>query len=147
MDSRTGRKFRRGSRKFLEGLAVELIEFAREAYFAKNIDDVRALFPERLAHLWAWYCELAAARTSSGFGVNPITYPDIEAWARIMRIIPTPFEARVLRQVDNAILEKIAARASKKSNEISVDDKDGLTSLFAGLRKRVNAKAGDGTNG
>jgi len=36
--------------------------------------------------VWAWFRELDRARHSNGYGLNPLTYSDIDAWSRLRRI-------------------------------------------------------------
>jgi len=53
-----------------------------------------------LAHVWSWYCELAAARSGSGFGPNPIGYRDITEWARLSGLKPGRFEIECLLAIE-----------------------------------------------
>lgn len=55
--------------------------------------------PYCLRHLWEWFGELADAR-SGGMGPGPITFQDIDAWARLTGRHPTPWEVSVIRQLD-----------------------------------------------
>jgi hypothetical protein len=61
------------------------------------------LQPE-IAYLWDWWQSLHASRSAGGFGANPITYSDIEVFARVMRERIEPWEARAIRAVDDAWL-------------------------------------------
>lgn len=63
-------------------------------------DDAPGLEPE-LVRLWAIWRELDRTR-SSGFGVNPISYLEIEAFCRITGEQLEPWEARAVRAVDDA---------------------------------------------
>jgi hypothetical protein len=56
--------------------------------------------PEMLAYLWVWFCELDAARGGNGFGLNPIGYSEIKAWAELTRVQPEPWEIEALRRFD-----------------------------------------------
>jgi len=66
--------------------------------------------PDVLRHLMEWFLELSSARGSSGFGINPIGYPDIEAWSRLTGARPSPYEVECLLALDRAFLQ---ARAEK----------------------------------
>lgn len=52
--------------------------------------------PGALAHVWHWYCDLSRGRGQEGV----ITWPAIEAYCRLMRLAPTPFELRALGDLD-----------------------------------------------
>lgn len=64
--------------------------------------------PRALEHIWAWFCELNSARTSNGFGANPITYSEIAAWSALTLNVPTPWEVSLLKRIDRAFLEEMA---------------------------------------
>ena len=57
-------------------------------------------FPDSLGYLWDWYEELAYSRSSSGFGPNPITYVDIEAWGRLCSVDLSRWEVQTIRILD-----------------------------------------------
>jgi hypothetical protein len=52
-----------------------------------------------------WFYELAAARPATGFGIAPIPYSEIRAWAELLELSPAPFEVRVLRALDSKLIE------------------------------------------
>lgn len=56
--------------------------------------------PLELEYIWNWFLELSSGRTSSGFGPNPLTFPDIAAWARLTRAYPTAAEVKTLLVLD-----------------------------------------------
>ncbi len=56
--------------------------------------------PKPLAHVWTWFLELDQSRTSNGMGPNPITFPDIQAWAEMTGSQPRPSEVRLLKRLD-----------------------------------------------
>jgi hypothetical protein len=58
-------------------------------------------FPEALAYLWNVFLRLSARRGSGGFGVAPITWPDIDAFVRHSKIEIAPWEIRILEDLDN----------------------------------------------
>jgi hypothetical protein len=57
--------------------------------------------------LWRIFCALHAAR-GGGFGPNPISYSEIDAWARLHREPVRPFEVNILGAMDRAYLEHVA---------------------------------------
>lgn len=60
-------------------------------------------FPESLDYLWGWFEELARTRTVGMAGVDPLTYPTIDAWARLTDRRPWPDEVDALLQLDAAM--------------------------------------------
>ncbi|QUS39067.1 hypothetical protein RPMA_09645 [Tardiphaga alba] len=55
--------------------------------------------------VWSIFLALNAARTGSGFGPNPITHPEIDAWSRLYREPVWPFELDIIRALDGAFLK------------------------------------------
>jgi len=72
---------------------------------------------------------------------NAISYQEIAAWAALTARKPNPWEVRLLRLIDNAILARLSERSEHPDGikEIEVDDVEGLTSLLSVLRTRQNA--------
>lgn len=60
--------------------------------------------PECLAHVWAWFVELAAARQGNGFSALPLSWSDMAAWQRLTGADPSPDEVRLLRRLDQLAL-------------------------------------------
>lgn len=60
--------------------------------------------PDELAYLLEWFGELNTGRASSGFGLLPISYTEMEAWARLTGAEPTPYDIWILRQIDTVFL-------------------------------------------
>lgn len=57
--------------------------------------------PQALVYLWIWFCELDAARGGNGFGLNPLSYAEIQAWSTLMRVKLAPWEVEALKRVDS----------------------------------------------
>lgn len=66
--------------------------------------------PEAGEHVWAWFWELDAGRSSNGFGANPIGYPDIAYWSALTDARPSFDEARMLRAMDATMLRELAKK-------------------------------------
>jgi len=56
--------------------------------------------PVELQHVWHWFCELDRQRGSNGFGVNPLAFTEIAAWADLTSRSPRPFEMDLLLKLD-----------------------------------------------
>lgn len=76
--------------------------------------------PAAAEHLWQWFVELDAARSSNGFGGNPIGFGEVEAWARLTGRSPRPWEVTALRRMDALRLE-LAAEAARIGGEPEPD--------------------------
>lgn len=63
--------------------------------------------------IWSIFLDLNAARGSNGWGPNPISHPEIEAWSRLHREPVRPWELEILRAMDAAYLEYAMQHASK----------------------------------
>ena len=59
-------------------------------------------------HILEWFWTLDAGRSSNGFGVNPISYPDILAWAALSGAEPEPSEVAAIKALDMAMLSEMA---------------------------------------
>lgn len=74
--------------------------------------------PTGTEYLWEWFNELQGARTSNGFGANPITYTEMAAWATLSGRDLEPFEVRLLKDLDLLYLSAVAeASASRKEQK------------------------------
>ncbi|WP_162300876.1 phage tail assembly chaperone [Alkalilacustris brevis] len=66
--------------------------------------------PAGAAPLWRAFLELSMARSWHQFGPNPISYQEIEAWARLKRWPLQPHHIDALRAMDAALLEHFALK-------------------------------------
>lgn len=58
--------------------------------------------PEALAYLWEWFLQLDGARGGNGFGLNPLSYAEIQAWAQLTRLQPEPWEVSAIKRIDSS---------------------------------------------
>jgi hypothetical protein len=61
-------------------------------------------FPIALAEEWLWFCDLDAARSSSGFGILPVSFTEMQAYFTLCRLTPSPQQIRILRRIDSIAL-------------------------------------------
>jgi hypothetical protein len=59
-----------------------------------------------LFYLWRIFNRLRRRVGSNGFGANPITWPDIDAFCRHSRFYLVPWEIEILEMLDNVFLEQ-----------------------------------------
>lgn len=71
--------------------------------------------PDEGEHVWRWFLELSTARGSSGFGPNPISYPDIAAWAALTGTLLRPGEVRAICMLDNVYMTDQSEQAAASS--------------------------------
>lgn len=64
--------------------------------------------------MWRRFWELERGRTGNGFGRNPLSWPDIDAWARLTGERPTPWQIAALRDMDRACLDALARKERQK---------------------------------
>ena len=69
--------------------------------------------------LWSWFMELNESRTSTGFGMNPISYSDIFAYFNLQGITPHKWEVDTLRRLDREVLSIYAKKAQADSKKKS----------------------------
>lgn len=89
-----------------------------------------------MAHVWSWFLDLRRS-VGGGYGIIPISYSEIDAYSRLLRVQMAPFEVQLIRLVDEACVA--ASSAEKKPTEgnlrASASAKDGheVAELFRGL--------------
>jgi len=71
--------------------------------------------PESYAYCLDWFDVLSRTRSSNGFGQNPISYAEIDAWSRLTNIELTPVEVSAIMQLDSAYLNIQAEQIAKRS--------------------------------
>lgn len=81
------------------------VRVALEAAAARGVESAaKALegppFPDALGYLWDWWNELDRGRSIGMNGPDPITYPLIESWARLMGREPSPADVDLLLSID-----------------------------------------------
>lgn len=62
-------------------------------------------FPDELGYLWAWYRRLAAGRQAGMAGPAPLAWVDLDAFFRLQRTVPDPWECDALMMLDGAWLQ------------------------------------------
>ena len=61
------------------------------------------VLPEAGQHVWLWFLQLTRKRTC-GMAMNPITWPDIQAWSILTGIKPKQWELEAINGIDEAFL-------------------------------------------
>jgi hypothetical protein len=60
--------------------------------------------PDGVDYLWGYFTEIDRRRTSNGFGMNPISYGELEAWTRLTGNTLSSFELEILDVFEEAAL-------------------------------------------
>lgn len=61
--------------------------------------------PDCVDYLWEWFLELNMSRSSNGFGANPISYLEIQAWNELKIKHISPWEVKTIKAMDAVFLE------------------------------------------
>lgn len=77
------------------------------------LEDEPPLHPA-VEHIWSWFNRLSGTR-GGGFGPAPITFQEIDAWARLTDSRPTPWEIEQLLRLDQIWLSETAKRIETKT--------------------------------
>lgn len=73
--------------------------------------------PDSMQYVWSWFIELHNARTSNGFGLNPITYADIKAYFDLYDIVPQDWQVQLIKQLDNVALNAFAKQQKEEAEK------------------------------
>lgn len=74
------------------------------------------VLPESCMIVWKWFIDLHNARTSNGFGINPISYMEIKAYFDLIDIQPQEWEISLIKRFDNEVL-MASAKQLKESQK------------------------------
>ncbi|MDW9772737.1 hypothetical protein GOA89_13095 [Sinorhizobium meliloti] len=77
----------------------------------------RPRWPAGGEQLAAWFVELSDRRTWHATGPNPISYPDMIAWASLMRWPVQPRHIEILVALDNAWIGAFYAKRGTKEQQ------------------------------
>lgn len=70
----------------------------------KVTDDLEAPeFPDLLQYVWDWFEELSKRRSYHAAGANPLTWLELEVWARMTGVEPTRRECLLLFRLDDVV--------------------------------------------
>lgn len=69
--------------------------------------------PECATHVWRWFMQLSGQRTC-GMALNPITWPEIDAWANRTGNNPCQWELDAITGIDEAYRISVAPEPPPK---------------------------------
>lgn len=82
----------------------------------KELEDLAEL-PDVFRYIWQDFLMLNSARTSNGFGVNPLQYSEILSYGTLQGITFQPWEVEVLRVLDNTVMQVYADKQKQESKK------------------------------
>ncbi|WP_456236465.1 phage tail assembly chaperone [Devosia aurantiaca] len=71
-------------------------------------------FPEPVRYIWSAYWDIRSRRGSNGFGVVPITWSDIDAFARLTGLYLVPWEVKIITALDDLWLATVGKSEANK---------------------------------
>ena len=75
--------------------------------------------PEVFRYVWQDFLALNSARTSNGFGVNPLSYSEIKAYYDLQQQVPEPWEADLIRYMDATVMKIMADKSKQEQSKSS----------------------------
>jgi hypothetical protein len=73
--------------------------------------------PSSCEHVWKWFIDLHRARSSNGFGINPISYSDTYSYFNLIGMQPDEWELDLIKIMDSKVLSIYAKEAEKNLNK------------------------------
>lgn len=73
--------------------------------------------PPPVRYIWQWFEELHTARGGSGFGPSPISFCEIDAWARLTGRLPEAWEVQVIKDIDVCYLSSAMQHAEAERSK------------------------------
>lgn len=80
-----------------------------------ELDELLTL-PASMEQVWYWFVSLNNARSSNGFGVNPIQYSEMKAYFDLINVEPEEWEVNTIKQLDIVAMQ-IFADQQKREQE------------------------------
>ena len=59
------------------------------------------------SNVWAWFCELDSARQVSELGISPLSYQEIDSWARLTDKSLSSHDVSIIKDLDRLRLRMI----------------------------------------
>lgn len=81
----------------------------------KELEDLIEL-PKEFSKVWEDFLNLSNSR-SSGLGISPISYAEIDAYSRLLGIDLEPWEVQVIKLFDRVTLSEVNKQQEKKSKK------------------------------
>lgn len=103
------------------------------AALTTHLAGARVVVPEAGRVAWQWFCDLHATRTYHFAGPNPISYQEIEAYARLQRWPLEPRHVALIRALDAVYLDHANKRAAPLPDGVKALPPVSKTPISAGV--------------
>jgi hypothetical protein len=70
--------------------------------------------PDAVIHVWEWWWQLNARRSSGFESLPPLSYSEIHHWSTLTRTQILPIEISIIVKLDDAYLRAIATERSEQ---------------------------------
>ncbi|MGQ3080701.1 MULTISPECIES: phage tail assembly chaperone [Rhizobium/Agrobacterium group] len=92
--------------------------------------------PSAGSHVWKWFRELDRARPGTGYGINPISWHELDAWSRRRKVDPSQWEVDAIMALDAVRMELYYEKQNSENNgRPEVNDRELSPGLFDALFK------------
>jgi hypothetical protein len=81
----------------------------------QHLEGHRQPLPDAGRLAWGWFLDLCRTRTSNGYGPNPISHTEIEAYARLYRWPLEPRHVDLILAMDRVWMDKARAAGTRAS--------------------------------
>lgn len=85
-----------------------LIAAKQLGYMPDELRNAPPLPPLMETH-WKWFSDLHLRRSSNGYGPNPISFTELEAWSRLRGIPLTAFDVDTIMLLDTVYFAHLSA--------------------------------------
>lgn len=84
----------------------------------RQLSGQKAMVPEAGRDLWRIFLTLSEARGFGQVGPNPVSFAEIEAWARLMRVPIAPHHVAAIRALDAEWLDIYYAKQGQAKSGV-----------------------------
>ncbi|WP_320196219.1 phage tail assembly chaperone [Agrobacterium rosae] len=90
--------------------------------------------PSAGSHVWVWFRELDRARPGTGYGINPISWHELDAWSRLRKVVPSQWEVDAIMALDAVRMEIFYEKQNAQEEpKPEVSERPLTSSLFDAL--------------
>lgn len=74
-------------------------------------------FPASMMYQWSYFIALHNKRSSNGFGINPISYTEMQAYFNLIGYRPEEWEIDLISKLDSTVLQVHSEQQEKESKK------------------------------
>lgn len=72
-----------------------------------------------MQYVWRCFIELNNARSGTGYGINPISYTEIDCYFRLQQVVPDEWEVQTIKRLDSIAMQAYADKAEAEQKKSS----------------------------